>query len=78
LYTIEISPVWFFEENIFKGESIAITGSVYVSEENTLNVIARRIQFRGNTITLRDKHGFPNWRGGGQMGKGQKRKRKKF
>jgi hypothetical protein len=39
-----------------------------------MNIIAREVLFKGQILVLRDKHGFPNWRGGGQSGgKGRRR-----
>lgn len=75
LYHVEISPVWFFDHDFHKGENLKVKGSLYSSETRSLNIIAREVQCRGETLFLRDKHGFPNWRGGkGQMkrkGKGK-------
>ena len=66
-YHVELSPVWFFEHNFYKGENLVVVGSLYSSEEGTQNIIAREVQLRGETLILRDKHGFPNWRGGQMM-----------
>ena len=69
LYQVEVSPVWFFDYDFHKGESLIITGSLYSKGENSLNLIAREIQFKGEILALRDKHGFPNWRGGKTLSK---------
>jgi hypothetical protein len=60
MYKIEISPAWFFEHDLHQGESLKITGSQVESGEAKL-IMARRVQFRGEMSTVRDKHGFPNW-----------------
>jgi hypothetical protein len=73
LYNVEISPAWFFEYDFHKGESLKVVGSFYSTEEKKMNIIAREVQFKGQTLVLRDKHGFPNWRGGQSSGKGRKR-----
>ncbi len=79
IYHVEISPVWFFDHDFYQGENLAVTGSLYISNENTLNVIAREVRSRGEILILRDKHGFPNWQGGkGQMQRKGKRKGKRY
>jgi len=76
IFNVEISPVWFFDHDFHQGEYLVVKGSLYTSEENVQNIIAREVQFSGQTLLLRDKHGFPNWRGGkGQMTRKGKRKR---
>lgn len=62
-YTVEISPAWFFEQDLHQGESLRITGSL-VSEGKVNLVMARQVRLRGEMMAVRDKHGFPNWRGG--------------
>ncbi len=61
-YTVELSPTWFFEKDFHQGESLHVTGSLTVKGEKNL-VIARMVKFKGEMIVVRDKHGFPNWRG---------------
>jgi hypothetical protein len=73
IYNVEVSPVWFFETDFHQGEDVEVIGSFYLSEGQSLNVIARQIRFRGETLFLRDKHGFPNWRGGRVEEKGRRR-----
>ena len=74
LYNVEVSPAWFFEHDFHKGEGLAVIGSFYTTDGKKMNIIAREVQFKGQTLVLRDKHGFPNWRGGGQSGrKGRRR-----
>jgi len=63
LYTVEISPAWFFEQDLHRGESLRITGSL-VTEGKVNLVMARQVRMRGEMMAVRDKHGFPNWRGG--------------
>jgi len=79
LYTVEISPVGFFDQDFHKGEHLIVTGSLTSSGEKEMNIIAREVQSKGETFILRDKHGFPTWRGGkGLMGRKGKRKGKRF
>ena len=74
LYNVEVSPAWFFEHDFHKGEDLTVIGSFYRTEKGQMNIIAREVLFKGQTLVLRDKHGFPNWRGGGQSGgKGRRR-----
>lgn len=63
LYKVEVSPAWFFQWDLHQGESLQVTGSL-VSEGRLSLLMARRIRFRGELLNVRDKHGFPNWRGG--------------
>ena len=71
-FTVEVSPAWFFEYDLHKGESLKIIGSLVA--EGALNlVMARQLRHRGEIITVRDQHGFPSWSGG----KGQQRGRRK-
>jgi hypothetical protein len=72
-YRVEISPVWFFEQDLYQGESLNITGSLVA--EGTVNLImARQVRFRGEVMTVRDKHGFPNWSGGRGRQKGRRKR----
>lgn len=73
LYNVEVSPAWFFDYDFHKGEHLTIVGSLYTTDGKTQNIIAREVRIRGETLVLRDKHGFPNWRGGQMDRKGQKR-----
>ncbi|MFC2156383.1 hypothetical protein ACFLT9_00970 [Acidobacteriota bacterium] len=75
-YTVEVSPVWFFSQDFHAGETLRLTGSSF-TEGGVHHMIARQIQFKGKRLELRDKHGFPNWRGGQKKKQGIK-KRKKF
>jgi len=63
-YKVELSPKRFFDYDLHKGEILMVIGSFYQTGVNNLNIIARKIRLRGETLFLRDKHGFPNWRGG--------------
>jgi hypothetical protein len=79
LYTVEISPAGFFEQDFHKGEHLIVRGSLTSSGEKEMNLIAREVQSKGETFILRDKHGFPTWRGGkGLMSRKGKRKGKRF
>ena len=76
-YRIEVSPTWFFDHDLHKGENMVVLGSLYTTGENDLNIIAKEIRFSGENLVLRDKHGFPNWRGG-KMGRRGKKKGQRF
>ncbi len=76
MFNVEISPVRFFSQDFHKGEEIEVIGSVY-SKDGQKNIIARQVRFRGEIFMLRDKHGFPAWRGG-EMTQKKKRKGKRF
>ena len=79
VYTIEISPVWFFDHDFHQGEHLRIIGSLTSSGETAQHVIAREVQSKGETLILRDKHGFPTWRGSkGQMSRKGRRKGKHY
>lgn len=68
IYKVEVSPAWFFNYDLHKGESIKIIGSFYsLNNENFL--IAREVQVGGETFRVRDSRGFPHWRGGPMKGK---------
>jgi hypothetical protein len=69
-FTVEISPAWFFEQDLHQGESLKITGSL-VAEGRVNLVMARQVRMGGQMMAVRDKHGFPNWRGG----RGRQKKR---
>lgn len=73
LYNVEVSPTWFFEFDFHKGEDLTVLGSFYISDDKKMNIIAREVRFKGQTLFLRDRHGFPNWRGGQSGQKGQRR-----
>jgi len=75
-FIVEISPVRFFTHDFHKGEELEVVGSLYL-KEGSQNIIARQMRFRGEIIILRDKHGFPAWRGGGMKHK-KRRKGKEF
>ncbi|MGD2245954.1 MAG: hypothetical protein PVI11_05335 [Candidatus Aminicenantes bacterium] len=76
MYNVEISPVRFFTHDFHKGEVLEVTGSEY-STDGQKNIIARQIRYRGEVIMLRDKKGFPAWRGG-KMKQRKRRKGKRF
>ena len=79
LYTVEISPAGFFDQDFHQGEHLIVTGSLTSLGETEKNIIAREVQSKGETFILRDKHGFPTWRGGkGLMSRKGKRKGKRF
>ena len=65
-YDVEIGPSGFFDLNFKKGDRVKVVGSQCNCNMETkcCNVIAREIQYRGDTVAVRDKHGFPVWRKG--------------
>lgn len=72
-FDVEIAPSWFFGQDIHAGEKIKIVGSLNEKPGETAMIIARELQLRGETFTLRDKHGFPSWQGGPQRKRGIRR-----
>lgn len=72
-YSVEVSPSWFFDQDLHKGERVKVIGSLTGESEGMKSVIARQVNLRGETITLRDKKGFPSWSGGART---MKRKRR--
>jgi hypothetical protein len=72
-YRIDISPSWFFGEDLHQGEKIEVIGSLVRTADDTKQVIARELHFRGETLVLRDARGFPEWRGG-RTAKGARRR----
>lgn len=73
IVTIEVSPSWFFGEDVHGGEKVRGIGSLSEAPDGALTIIARELRLRGETHTLRDKRGFPSWQGGPHGRKGQKR-----
>ena len=76
-FICEISPSWFFNKDFLKGEHLSIVGSWYVDHEGRSHLIARQLKFQGELMVLRDKNGFPSWRGGKSKAE-PKRRRKRF
>jgi hypothetical protein len=66
MFLVEISPAWFFDQDIHEGEPMRVTGSLLPSTDasGAANLIAREVQYQGEKIAVRDKRGFPNWSGG--------------
>ena len=73
-YRAEISPAWFFDRDLHKGEKVKIVGSYY-AKDGVNYLIARQLQAGGETYMLRDSRGFPSWRGGAAKAKGWRRGR---
>lgn len=71
-FNVEVSPTWFFDEDLHKGERVKIIGSLADEEEGGKTVIARQMNLRGETVMLRDKKGFPAWSGAAKQ-KGRRR-----
>jgi hypothetical protein len=63
-FLIETGPSWFFGEDLHAGQTVAVVGSLVRAEGDIKYVIAREIRFGGETIVVRDRSGFPEWRGG--------------
>jgi hypothetical protein len=64
MVTVEVSPSWFIREDVHGGEKVKGIGSLSEDPDGSVTIIARQLQLRGTTITLRDKRGFPSWQGG--------------
>ena len=75
-YFIEIGPAWFFEYDAHKGEILTVVGSLRRPMGELPLLIARKVTFRGETLVMRDKYGFPSWRGGRGRGRGWRRGRR--
>ncbi len=73
-YRVEVSPAWFFNRDLHKGEPVKIVGSVG-GKDDDLYIIARELKTGGETFRLRDSRGFPNWRGGPMKQKGKRQGR---
>jgi hypothetical protein len=72
-FRVDVSPSWFFDEDLHKGEKVEIVGSLVQASGGLKSVIAREIRLRGETLVLRDQRGFPEWRGG-VAGRGARRR----
>lgn len=70
---VEISPSWFFGEDVHGGEKVKGIGSLSEAPDGTRTIIARELQIRGEVHTLRDKRGFPGWQGGSRGRRGPRR-----
>jgi hypothetical protein len=64
IYNVELCPEWFLDWDLQPGEPVKITGSLTRRRDDSRHVIARLINYKDRTRELRDKYGFPNWRGG--------------
>jgi hypothetical protein len=78
IYNVEVSPVWFYDMDLHKGEDLEVVGSFYLSDRKEPNLMAREIRFKGKVFLLRDKHGFPNWQGGRRQRKGRRHRKNTF
>ncbi len=72
-FQVEVSPAWFFDRDLHQGESLRIIGSLVAQAGAPALLIAREVLVQGQTITVRDKSGFPSWRGGPKGSPGRKR-----
>ena len=73
-YVVEVSPVWFLNVDVHKGERMKVLGSLTGTSAASGSVLAREFQCGGETIAVRDRNGFPNW-SGGRAGQGFRRRR---
>jgi hypothetical protein len=72
IYEVETAPAWFFQVDLHQGEKIRLVGSlVEVNGGRKKLIMAREMRVQNQTITLRDRRGFPAWSGG----QGRQRKR---
>lgn len=70
LMEVETAPAWFFRTDIHKGERIRLTGSLTEERKDGRKlVMARELKLGNQTITLRDRRGFPTW----SRGQGRRR-----
>jgi hypothetical protein len=72
IYEVETAPAWFFQVDFHQGEKIRLVGSLAeVNGGQKKLIMAREMRLQNQTITLRDRRGFPAWSGG----QGRQRKR---
>ncbi len=69
---VEVSPAWFFQRDLHQGEPIGIVGSLVSGTGRTALLIAREVTAGGETLTVRDRNGFPSWRGGARGASGRR------
>jgi hypothetical protein len=67
-FNVEVSPSWFFRQDLHQGERLTVVGSL--AGEGA--VIARQLRLRGETLIVRDKKGFPSWSRGAAKAKGKR------
>ncbi|MGM0545415.1 MAG: DNA-binding protein [Bacteroidota bacterium] len=63
--SVHLGPVWFMEqqeEKIEKGDQVAITGS-RITYDGSPALIAAEVKREQMTLRLRDRNGYPVWRG---------------
>ncbi len=75
-YKVELCPEWFLKKDFWAGLNVEITGSIVGSKNNVIFLIAREVNYFGETIEFRDKYGFPLWRGLRMRGNAEQGKRK--
>lgn len=73
-FQVEVSPTWFFERDFHQGEHVELKGSLVKENEEKAYVIAREMRCGGEFFILRDKHGFPTWRGRAHHHMGRRKK----
>jgi hypothetical protein len=70
---VEVSPAWFFDRDFHQGEAVRIIGSLVSQPGQPALLIAREVTVQGETVTVRDRKGFPSWRGGPKGSSGRRR-----
>ncbi len=64
-YIIEVSPKWFYDIDMVKGDIIEIKGSLNIIKKKNI-ILTQSIMRQGEIYNFRDKLGFPLWRGKGK------------
>lgn len=62
---VHLGPSWYLDNQDIQfsiGDAIAVTGS-RITYEGASAIIAMEVQKNENVLLLRDKNGFPRWRG---------------
>lgn len=61
---VHLGPRWYIEQQdqVEEGDRVTVTGSRITFEGESV-LIAATVTLGGKTLTLRDKQGFPVWRG---------------
>ncbi|MBN2206004.1 MAG: hypothetical protein JW742_01250 [Candidatus Aminicenantes bacterium] len=72
---VEVCPAWYADIDFRVGDRLSVVGSLSGAEGAPKSMIARIVEFEDRTLVLRDKRGFPNWRGGTRAKQGRRRGR---
>ncbi len=80
IFIIEVSPKWFYDMDMVKGDIVEIKGSLNIIGKKNI-VLTQSIMRQGEIYNFRDKLGFPLWRGKGKSNgfgrKGANKQRRK-